>query len=176
MNMSEGRGKRKRDSAPAVKPVGQFDAEVRVLLSDLSREDGPVLRCLQRIQEHFGYVPESEIGVIAELCNVSRAEVFGVLTYYSDLRTTPPAEVTVGLCAAEACQSVGSRELEADWHHTQAKDFAGASVEVREMFCLGNCALGPAAMVNGELIGRATPEKISDRVATNLAKSQGVAK
>ena len=176
MNIGSGKSKRKRESAPVPKAVGQFDAEVRVLLADLSREDGPVLRCLQRIQEHFGYVPESEIGVIAELCNVSRAEVFGVLTYYSDLRTTPPADVTVGLCAAEACQSVGSRELDADWHHVASKDFAGASVEVREMFCLGNCALGPAAMVNGELIGRATSEKISDRVSVILAKSQGVAK
>lgn len=167
--------KRNRENSPSAQPrplaVGEFDAEVRVLLADLSREDGPVLRCLQRIQEHFGYVPESEIGVIAELCNVSRAEVFGVLTYYSDLRTTPPAVVVVGLCAAEACQSVGSRELEGDWHAVQLRDFAGASVESREVFCLGNCALGPAAMINGELMGRASSGKISDRVAAILAKS-----
>ena len=174
--MNVGKSKRNRDSAPVERPVGEFDAEVRVLLADLSREDGPVLRCLQRLQEHFGYVPESEIGVIAELCNVSRAEVFGVLTYYSDLRTTPPAAVVVGLCAAEACQSVGSRELESDWHQMQSRDFAGASVEVREMFCLGNCALGSAAMINGELIARATTGKISERASAILAKSQGAAK
>lgn len=171
--MNVGKSKRNRDSAPVERPVGEFDAEVRVLLADLSREDGPVLRCLQRVQEHFGYVPESEIGVIAELCNVSRAEVFGVLTYYSDLRTTPPAAVVVGLCAAEACQSVGSRELERDWHDLQSRNFAGASVESREVFCLGNCALGPAATVNGELIGRASSTKISELVSAQLTGSLG---
>jgi formate dehydrogenase subunit gamma len=163
--------KKKRDQLENHRPVGEFDAEIRVLIADLSTEDGSLLRCLQRIQEHFGYVPESSIGVIGELCNVSRAEVFGVLTYYSDLRTDPPAAVSVRICGAEACQSVGSRQLDKDWHSVQAKDFAQDSVETHEVFCLGNCALGPAAMINGELLGRVTPEIISEHVQSLLAKS-----
>jgi formate dehydrogenase subunit gamma len=123
------------------------------------------------VQEHFGYVPDSSIGAIAELCNVSRAETFGVLTYYSDLRTVAPAAVVVRICGAEACQSVGSRELESEWHNVQEKDFSHASVETAEVFCLGNCALGPAVMINGELIGRVTPEVIAEHVTSLLAKS-----
>ncbi len=164
-------GKKKRDQVDTRRPEGEFDAEIRVLIADLSQEDGSLLRCLQRIQEHFGYVPESSIGAIGELCNVSRAEVFGVLTYYSDLRTVPPAAVSVRICGAEACQSVGSRELEGQWHHVQEQEFAHASVETAEVFCLGNCALGPAAMINGELIGRVTPEIIAEHVTSLLAKS-----
>lgn len=168
--MSE-KSKKKRDQVETRRPEGEFDAEIRVLLAELSREEGALLRCLQRVQEHFGYVPESGIGVIAELCNVSRAETFGVLTYYSDLRTNPPAAVAVRLCGAEACQSVGSRKLESDWHHAQEQQFAGQSVETAEVFCLGNCALGPAAMINGELLGRVTPELVSEHVRTLLANS-----
>jgi formate dehydrogenase subunit gamma len=164
-------GKKKRDQVETRRPAGEFDPEIRVLLAELSQEEGSLLRCLQRVQEHFGYVPDSSIGAIAELCNVSRAETFGVLTYYSDLRTVAPAAVVVRICGAEACQSVGSRELESEWHHIQEKDFSHASVETAEVFCLGNCALGPAAMINGELVGRVTPEVIAEHVTALLAKS-----
>jgi|688.fasta_scaffold365046_2 formate dehydrogenase subunit gamma len=164
-------GKKKRDQVETRRPAGEFDPEIRVLLAELSQEEGSLLRCLQRVQEHFGYVPDSSIGAIAELCNVSRAETFGVLTYYSDLRTVAPAAVVVRICGAEACQSVGSRELESEWHHIQEKDFSHASVETAEVFCLGNCALGPAAMINGELVGRVNPEAIAEHVTALLAKS-----
>jgi formate dehydrogenase subunit gamma len=164
-------GKKKRDQVETRRPAGEFDPEIRALLAELSQEEGSLLRCLQRVQEHFGYVPDSSIGAIAELCNVSRAETFGVLTYYSDLRTVAPAAVVVRICGAEACQSVGSRELESEWHHIQEKDFSHASVETAEVFCLGNCALGPAAMINGELVGRVNPEAIAEHVTALLAKS-----
>jgi formate dehydrogenase subunit gamma len=164
-------GKKKRDQVATRRPEGEFDPEIRVLLADLSQEEGSLLRCLQRVQEHFGYVPDSSIGVIAELCNVSRAETFGVLTYYADLRTVPPAAILVRICGAEACQSVGSRELEVEWHNIQERSFTDASVETAEVFCLGNCALGPAAMINGELIGRVTPDVIAEHVTSLLAKS-----
>ena len=164
-------GKKKRDQVETRRPAGEFDPEIRVLLAELSQEEGSLLRCLQRVQEHFGYVPDSSIGAIAELCNVSRAETFGVLTYYSDLRTVAPAAVVVRICGAEACQSVGSRELESEWHHIQEKDFSHASVETAEVFCLGNCALGPAAMINGELIGRVSPDVIAEHVTALLAKA-----
>jgi len=163
--------KKNRGAEPVQRPAGKFDPEIRVLIADLSREEGSLLRCLQRVQEHFGYVPESGISVISELCNVSRAETFGVLTYYSDLRTDPPAEITVQLCAAEACQAVGSRKLEKEWHNTRELEFTNSSIETAEVFCLGNCALGPAAVVNGELLGRATAAKIADRIRTLTVKS-----
>lgn len=162
--------KKNRETPKPVQPAGEHDAEIRALLAELSKEDGSLLRCLQLLNDHFGYVPESGIGAISELCNVSRAETYGVLTYYADLRTTRPAQVTVRLCAAEACQSVGSRELEHDWKSVQSSEFGTSSVETSEVFCLGNCALGPAVLVNEELIGRATSEMIELRVRELLAR------
>ena len=161
---------KKRHEEVAV-PEWEFDQEITVLIDQLSQEPGSLLRCLQRIQDHFGYVPESGIPVIARLCNVSKAETFGVLTYYSDLVTEPPAQVTVRLCAAEACQAVGSRELESEWEDLCTGEFAGESVATKEVFCLGNCALGPAAMVNSELLGRATAHKIESLVSSIVGGS-----
>lgn len=140
----------------------------RDVVSGISDEPGPVLRCLQGIQERFGYVPAEAIAIVAESCNVSRADVHGVLTFYSDLRTTPPAAVPVRLCAAEACQAVGARELERQWRRAceADPDLAALTGVDEPVFCLGNCALGPAASIGGELLGRASVESIERRVRT----------
>lgn len=105
-----------------------------------------ILPCLQRIQEAFGYIPDEALDPVADFLNVSRAEVVGVLTYYHDLRRTPPPAVAVSVCFAEACQAQGARAL--------VGEIASAAIEFSRVYCLGNCALGPAAMVNGRLIGR----------------------
>lgn len=113
-------------------------------------EPGPVLISLQALQAEFGYIHAEAVPLVAEACNVSRADVHGVITYYHDLRRTLPPENAVSICGAEACQSVGARELIED-----AKKLLPSDVEVKEVFCFGNCALGPTASVNGKLIGRA---------------------
>lgn len=139
------------------------------LIAPFARVEGPVLLALQATQKEFGYVDRDAVEVIAEVCNVSIAEVHGVLTYYSDFRTIPAAKIEVKVCVAEACQSVGSRKLVADASaalntkmYSQSMD---ESVQLNQVFCLGNCALGPAAMVDEKLVGRATGEKIAEIVS-----------
>ena len=126
-------------------------------------EASAILRSLQLVQELLGYVPDSAIDLIAKNSNVSRAEVYGVFTFYSDFRSTPPAQVVVKVCVAEACQASGNAELISqlhgqgyDIHSGKIKD----DIQMEQTFCLGNCALGPAAMVNGKSIGRATSTSI----------------
>lgn len=123
------------------------------LLATLREEKGPVLMALQLMQKKFGYVDPACVGLIAHFFNKSRADVHGVLTFYHDLRTTPPLEHQISICVAEACQAVGVRTLA-----KEAKARFGDMVN--DSFCFGNCALGPTAMVDGKLIGRATVGKI----------------
>ena len=124
-----------------------------VVLATLREEEGPVLMALQALQKEFGYVDKEAVGLVANFFNKSRADVHGVLTFYHDLRTSPQLENQISVCVAEACQSVGSRQLEKDVK-------ARFGDEVHDGYCFGNCALGPAAMVNGAIIGRASVEKI----------------
>jgi formate dehydrogenase subunit gamma len=128
-----------------------------------------VLRSLQLVQDLLGYVPDSALDIIAKNSNVSRAEVYGVFTFYSDFRSTPPAKVVVKVCVAEACQASGNASLISELHD-QGYDIHNGSIkndiQMEQTFCLGNCALGPAAMVNGNPIGRATCEKIFAVAAT----------
>lgn len=122
-----------------------------------------VLFALQTTQEVLGYVPDSSLNVIADVCNVSRAEVYGVFTFYSDLRKTPPAQVVIKVCVAESCQAVGSRTV-VDELHARGYDVHAGTIQddiaCEQIFCLGNCALSPAALINGVPMGRVTADAL----------------
>jgi formate dehydrogenase subunit gamma len=119
---------------------------------------GPLLPVLHALQETFGYVDPRAVPLVAKALNLSRAEVYGVLTFYSDLRSTPPGRVRVQVCRGEACQSVGAHALARHATSSLGVDFGGTtadgSVTLDEVFCLGNCALGPTVTVGGQLHGR----------------------
>lgn len=118
-------------------------------------EPGPVLLALQSLQESFGYVHPDALQLVADAFNVSRADVYGVMTFYTDLRSSPPADIEIRVCMGEACQAVGARGLLDD-----TQSVLSAGVDVTHVFCMGNCALGPTAVVNGRLIGRATVDRL----------------
>jgi formate dehydrogenase subunit gamma len=109
-----------------------------------------LLPLLHSIHNKHGHIPADAIGLVAEALNVSRAEVFGVVSFYDDFSTVLKA-ARVEICAAEACQALGCRSLLAE---------AGAALEpnvvVEEVFCLGNCAAGPSARIADKILGRAT--------------------
>ena len=141
------------------KVSGQMTSESAIrVLEALPAQERLILPCLQAIQHAFGFVPEETVDVVAGFLNVSRAEVVGVLTYYHDLRRTPPPAVVVGVCVAEACQASGARSLieqiEHDFGVRLGAGTVSGPIEFAQVYCLGNCALGPAVMVNGRLVGR----------------------
>lgn len=137
---------------------------VSAVLATTCDKPGPILISLQALQNEFGYVHSEDVELVAKACNVSRADVHGVLTYYHDLLTEAPARTTIRICVAEACQSVGSRELVHETEKLLALHVGESNedVELKSVYCLGNCALGPSAMVNGELVGRVTAQVLRD--------------
>jgi formate dehydrogenase subunit gamma len=117
---------------------------------------GPLMPVLHDVVEELGYVAREDVQTIAAVLNLSVAEVHGVVSFYHDFRTEPSAAHTVALCRGEACQSVGAEGLFAD---TRAAGL-GPDVEVHEVFCLGNCALGPSGTFDGRLHGRLSTERV----------------
>lgn len=132
-------------------PVTPRAEAVRGIAERHLTERGPLLPILHDVVSELGYVADEDIPVIADVLNLSRADVHGVVTFYHDFRRTPPAQHQVQLCRAEACQAVGA----ADLYASARASFAGDdTVEVHEVFCLGNCALGPSGLIDGHLRGR----------------------
>lgn len=136
-----------------------FDAEgVRAIALDLAALEGPLLPILHAVNDRFGYIDEQVVLILADVLNLSRAEVHGVVTFYHDFRRAPAGRHVVKVCRAESCQAMGARQLAADFEAALGIRFgettADGRVTLDPVYCLGNCALSPAVMVDGELQGR----------------------
>jgi len=139
-------------------PTTDRAALVRAIASHHSGERGPLMPVLHAVMEELGHISRDDIEGVADVLNLSVAEVHGVVSFYHDFRTEPPPTHRVALCRGEACQSVGAEALYAD---TRARAGSlGEDVEVSPVFCLGNCALGPSGMVDGRLHGRLSRERL----------------
>jgi len=141
----------------------KHEAVIDGALGRLKGEPGPLLLVLHAVQDALGYIPVTAIPRIAAGLNLSRAEVHGVVTFYHYFRHHPPGRRTVEICRAEACQSVGADALVAHAKQSLGIDFHGVTADgatsLEQVFCLGNCALGPSIRVGGKLHGRVTPER-----------------
>ena len=162
-------------SSPVTQPLSPADrAQVDLALAQYRNHPGPLLQILHAVQERIGYIPDAAIPVIAESLNFSRAEVHGVVTFYHHFRRTPPGRHVVQLCQAEACRALHcetltayvKRRLGIDFHETTAD----GRFTLEPVYCLGNCACSPAAMINGELHGRVTPERFDALLAQQEAR------
>jgi formate dehydrogenase subunit gamma len=143
--------------------VGERVEQVRAIATQLRDLRGPLLPILHAVQRELGHVDAADVPVIADVLNLAVAEVHGVVTFYRDFRRAPAGRSTVRVCRAEACRAVGAEALAA---HAQRRLGVGfgettsdGAVTLDEVFCLGNCALGPAAQVDGRLHGRITPAR-----------------
>lgn len=125
---------------------------------------GALLPILHGIQDDIGYIPPEATPVIAQALNLSRAEVHGVITFYHHFRQTAPGRHTLQICQAESCQAMGSERLTAHARKTLGIDFHQTTTDqeysLEPVYCLGNCACSPAVMIDDEVYGRVTPERL----------------
>lgn len=121
-------------------------SQVESWVQAYANEPGGLLPLLHTIQDEYGYIPEISLPLIAKGLCLSEAEVHGVITFYDRFSTTPPTEHTVHICQAEACQAVGARALtERVKQVCEGQD----QTSIRDVYCLGFCACGPAMVING---------------------------
>ncbi|MEO9189797.1 MAG: formate dehydrogenase subunit gamma [Acetobacteraceae bacterium] len=132
--------------------------EANDLITRHAREEGGLLPALHALQAAFGHVPRETVPLLAEAFNLSRADVHGVVSFYHDFRHHPPGRHVLRLCRAESCQAMGAdgvaaalrARLGVTWGATSADDL----VTLEPAFCLGLCAVSPAALLDGRPLGR----------------------
>jgi formate dehydrogenase subunit gamma len=133
-------------------------------LARLKLMPGGLLPVLHAIQEEIGYIPPESVPVIAEALNLSRAEVHGVISFYHDFRSEPAGRHVVHVCRAESCQALGAEALLAHACERLGVEVHGTtadgSVTLEPIYCLGNCALSPAVMVDKNLYGRMSAQRL----------------
>ncbi len=146
-----------------------MEARIAAIVERHRGRDGPLNEVLHDVHADFGCIPAGSVAVIARALNISRADVHGVVSFYHHFRTRPPGRHVLQVCRAESCQAAGGRAIE---DHARARLGIGfgettpdGRISLEAVYCLGLCACSPAAMLDGEVHGRVTPERLDALIA-----------
>ena len=144
--------------------------ELRRSIAPHANEIGGSVSALWTLQRQQGWIDADAVSAVADVFNLSRAEVRGLVNFYADFRTEPPATHVLRVCQAEACQAVGARELTRTIADRLGTELGGTtpdrSVGLEGAYCLGLCARAPAMLVDGKPVVEA--DAAADRVLDGL--------
>lgn len=121
--------------------------------------EGPLLPILHDVQAEVGAIDSAAETRIAQLLNLTRAEVHGVVSFYHDFRAEADPRPVVQVCRAEACQARGIEAM-----FPAANEAAGQRVRIETVYCLGLCSVGPNARLGEELHARLDQQALVELV------------
>ena len=124
------------------------------IVAEHAHREGPLLPILHDVQKAFGHVSEDAMRDIAQALNLTRAEVYGVVSFYHDFRKEAEARPILKLCRSEACKARGVDAL-VPIAEKQSR------VKVEPVYCLGLCSVGPAALVDDQVVARLDAARLS---------------
>ncbi len=147
-----------------------FETALKVIEKNAQLRGG-LVETLRNLADTFGYINEELYPTLAETFNQSEAGVLGVVSFYHDFKTKPRAKNVVKVCMAEGCYARKSKNMIKVLCDTLETDIGeqreDGEYEIEEVFCLGNCAVGPNIVVNDKLYA----EVASDNVKAIIDKN-----
>ncbi len=127
-------------------------------------ESGALIPLLQSAQDTYGYIPEHAIDHISEIVRIPAADIYGVITFYSQFRLKPLGRYVIKVCDGTACHVNNSKSLvtaiQDNLNITENETTDDGLFTLQKVACLGCCSLAPAVMINEETYGRLTGKKV----------------
>ena len=145
---------------------------IRELIQQFAGKTGGTISALRAVVENNGFINEDAEADVADVFNISRAEVRGIVSFYEDLRTTPPADKTIRVCQAEACQASGCRALTSDLETRLGIEIgqstADNAIAIEPVYCLGHCTRGPCAQIGDDIYTETDAEALLQGVGGGI--------
>lgn len=151
-------------------------AGFKVDLWNYEGEKGALIPLLQAAQDTYGYIPTTAIDQISEIVGIPAAEIYGVITFYSQFRLKPLGKYLIKICDGTACHVNSSERIagtiEDELQVTGNDTTPDGLFTLQKVACLGCCSLSPVIMINDETFGRLTPKKVQQLLKEYKAKDQ----
>lgn len=161
--------KSSKNELPVKPAAGPHEVKAKSVCAAHGDKPDELIEIFHDLQAEFGFIPEVVLPVIANALNLSRAEVYGCLTFYHEFRREKPGRHVIKVCRAEACQAMGVDKLcdHAEKHlgTTFGATSADGNYSLEAVYCLGNCALSPAILIGNQLHGKVDAKRFDDIVA-----------
>ncbi len=138
-------------------------AAVREILDKHAANPGGLIPVLQQTQAAYGYLPTGALEEIASARDVPLASVYGVVTFFTQLRLEPRGRTEIKVCHGTACYVSGATEVTdalcRELHVTEGGTTADGEFTLESVACLGCCGLAPVMMLGETAHGKLTPER-----------------
>ncbi len=129
-----------------------------------------LISLLQSAQNTYGYIPETAIHYIGEIVDIPPAEIYGVVTFYSQFRLKPLGKYIIKICEGTACHVNGAKEIlkciQSELNISVGETTDDGLFSLLSVACLGCCSLSPVIMINDNTYGRLTPKKVRNVLKT----------
>lgn len=157
-----------KDDNLTSKDTKHDDADVEIICNILSGFNGDVgtslVSILRQTQESYGYIPRIAVNEISKHTGTPTSKIYGMVTFYDEFSTEKRGKYTIKTCCGTACQVKGGKKS----METIKKKLGIGSGETTPDYqfsletvgCMGACAVSPAILINKQLCGRVTQEKI----------------
>jgi NADH-quinone oxidoreductase subunit E len=138
--------------------------DFKIDLINKRHQNGSLIPLLQAAQDSYGYIPEKIIYYISELVNIPAADIYGVITFYSQFRLKQLGKNLIRICEGTACHVNGAKSI-----LSVLQDELGITVDetsedgifsLQSVACLGCCSLAPVVMINNTTHGNLTQDKL----------------
>ncbi|MCE5257594.1 MAG: NADH-quinone oxidoreductase subunit NuoE [Chloroflexi bacterium] len=131
-------------------------------------QQGAVIPVLQRAQGIYGYLPAEVLQHISKRLQVPMSQIYGVATFYAQFYMAKRGRNTVRCCDGTACHVRGAARIISTLENNLGIKAGETTPDYRltleVVYCLGSCGLAPVAVINGQVVGRLVPEKITELV------------
>ena len=148
----------------------QKKEKIDAILKKYAGQKGALIAVLQEVQDLFNFLPKPALVYIAEYLGVPVADVYGVVTFYSQFHLNPRGRNIICCCQGTACHVRGGKHILAELEK-QLGIKAGNTTDdqrftLETIACLGACGMSPVMQINGETYGRLTSEDIARILAS----------
>ena len=160
----------KRKTAVPFNGTAEQEKQLMEIIAAHKNMKGALMPVLQQAQEVYGYLRIEVQKIIAEGLDVPLSEIYGVTTFYSQFSLNPKGKYEIRICLGTACYVKGSgnimQKMEEELGIQDGGITADGKFSLDSVRCIGACGLAPAMVVNGEVYGRMTTDKIHDIIAS----------
>lgn len=134
------------------------------VLNKNSNRHGGLIAILEDVQARYGYLPEEILGEVAKKTNKSLVDIYGIATFYRSFRLEPIGKHSVSVCRGTACHVRGAQSIVEEYERQlgidEGKTTPDREFSLETVACLGACALGPIAVIDGHYFSNVSTSKV----------------
>lgn len=142
---------------------------LKTFIEEWRKRPGNLIMILHRIQREYRYVPRELAFEVARILDIPLAKIYGVITFYHFFRLEKPGETNFHICTGTACYMKGAGELISELESLLEVRAGGTTADGRfsmeTVRCVGCCGLAPVIMVENEVYGKLTTEKLPEVIS-----------